>query len=400
MNQPQTEAQEAPAENPEVEADQVETGAEATAEGNDSDGFLVIDSSVNEDNPVREHEIIVKGQIIPVVFRLGEPKILPFEHAMKFMKDGFTVKEVNGSDINLPAVPTDSVSAQLAPDETVAKYSELTFSALKLRAAQKSDGDIYLEAKEEDRLEIISFLMGEVPAVEVDTVEADDGDRSEEIDVTEPKITPDPDALAKKIDGIIRHFGEGLENVTSREVGEHNGAIVYAIVHVDPDAGEKVLVQGTLAELHQATIEGKNAGRFNSDQDAKAPVVEPVGDEDVANALADEGTEPNSPDGEEGQAHDHPPAPEADTDEVATDETVAEGNEEEGEADAEEPTFTIDEVEGATDEAMRLAVENGIDLKDVEGTGENGNVLVGDVEAYIEKNFPKEGEAVATPDAE
>lgn len=46
---------------------------------------------------------------------------------------------------------------------------------------------------------------------------------------------------------------------------------------------------------------------------------------------------------------------------------------------------------------MRLAVENGIDLKDVEGTGEDGNVLVGDVETYIEKNFPK---AEGQPDAE
>lgn len=392
MNQPTENTQEAPAENPEVEADQVETGAEATAEGDDvnasetveteqevgneeeassgdtqpedtdsdeevsepetetkesqepesddavvepapesveedePEALLIIDSSVNEDHPIRVHEIIVDGDIVPITFKLGEPTVLPFKQGIKFMKDGFTVKAASGDDLNLPAVPNENVIAQLKADETVAKYGELTFTALKLRASQKKDGEVYLDADEGDRADIIDFLIGNKPQ-EAESLIEDEGDLSETIDVSEEKVTPDPDALAKKIDAIIRHFGEGLENVTSAQVGEVNGAPVYAVIHKEEGAPDVEIVKGTLHDLYQAVIEGVGRDRFNSDQDAKAPVVD--------------------------------------------------------------PTFTIDEVESATDEAMRLAVEHGIDINDVVGSGENGNVLVGDVEAYIEASKPE-----------
>lgn len=384
MNQPTENAQEAPAENPETEVETNAPEAEATAEGGDEnasenpetsteeqapetetpseeeteapaeepasepetedepeedtgeepEALLVVDSSVNEENPIRVHDIIIDGEIVEITFKLGEPTVLPFKQGVKFMKDGFVVSAASGDDLNLPAVPTDNVAAQLAADETVAKYGELTFTALKLRASQKKDGEIYLDADETDRSDIINFLIGNAPQEEESPVE-DDGDEVETIDGSEEKIIPDADVLAKKLDDIVRHFSDGLENVTSREIGEENGAKVYAVVHVDLDAGEKVLVQGTLVDLHQATIEGVSSGRFNSDQDAKAPV-------------------------EKGQE----------------------------EADF-EGTFTLEQIEGATDEALRLAVEHGVDIDDVEGTGEDGNILVGDVEAYIEASKPE-----------
>lgn len=37
----------------------------------------------------------------------------------------------------------------------------------------------------------------------------------------------------------------------------------------------------------------------------------------------------------------------------------------------------------ATDEAEKLAGENGIDLADIKGSGQNGTILVGDVRAAI-----------------
>lgn len=42
----------------------------------------------------------------------------------------------------------------------------------------------------------------------------------------------------------------------------------------------------------------------------------------------------------------------------------------------------------ATEEAKQLAADNGIDIRDVTGTGANGRVLKGDIEKHIEN---KEG---------
>lgn len=46
----------------------------------------------------------------------------------------------------------------------------------------------------------------------------------------------------------------------------------------------------------------------------------------------------------------------------------------------------------ATDSARQLAEENGIDLSEVEGSGDNGRILKSDVEAVIRKSASEEGE--------
>ncbi len=47
-------------------------------------------------------------------------------------------------------------------------------------------------------------------------------------------------------------------------------------------------------------------------------------------------------------------------------------------------TFTVDEVLSASDAAIKLASENDVELENVTGTGKDGNITKGDVEAYIE----------------
>jgi len=49
-----------------------------------------------------------------------------------------------------------------------------------------------------------------------------------------------------------------------------------------------------------------------------------------------------------------------------------------------EKTYTKKQVLNATDAAIALAEDNGINIDDVEGTGKDGNVTKGDVEALLD----------------
>ena len=131
------------------------------SENNKGKKLRVIDHSATELNPVRVHDVLINGNIFPVTFKYNEATILPFEQGVKFMKDGFTVTEVDGDEVNMPAVPNDSVAVQLGADECVAKYRELNLSSLKLRAAQRADGEAFLDAGEEDKDAIVAFLSGD-----------------------------------------------------------------------------------------------------------------------------------------------------------------------------------------------------------------------------------------------
>lgn len=255
--------------------------------------LAVTDSSATEEVKEREHEIVVGGEIIPVKFKHGEPTILPFEQGVKFMKDGFTVREVDGKDLKLPPVAADNVVQSLKPNECVATYDELTLNALKMRAAQRSGGEIYLDAGEEDKDNLINFMLGTAP------VEAESEDDFE--------FDPEGD-----VDELAAVEVSGLDQTI---------------------------------EATEATEEPAGVPVEESSLDTTKPVAS---NEAESNPVVSEN------------------APETETKE------------------GDEPKFTLEEVEGATDEAMRLAVENGIDINEVEGSGENGNVLVDDVQKLID----------------
>lgn len=234
--------------------------------------LLVTDSSCTLDYPERTHTINVRGQDIAVTFNFGKETVLPFEQGVKFSKlAGFTVEEKDGYSLVIPAVTPENIKQALAKDEVIAKLGELSLSSLKLRAASLKGGEIFLDAGDDARNDIIAFIVGEPPVGLV----------------AEPTVD-----------------------------------------------GEEVLIE----DEDETIIEGSEP---NTNPETSAP---------------------QTVDGE-----------------------VESGSGSETEADTEK-TFTLDEVKGATDEALALAAEHGIDTTTLVGSGENGNVLKGDVEDYIKEN--------------
>lgn len=338
----------------------------------------VTDTSCTEEAGQRTHHIKVKGEDIPITFEYGKETILPFEQGVKFMIDGFVVEEVDGSEIDLPVVPSDSIKASLASDQCVAKYSELRTTALKLRAGQKPGGEIYLDAEEEARSDIIAFLIGNPPVTGETSEEPENIDGEENLleDDEDDKPAQEEDKLQADLEArtekVLNHFASDYPDDRRRLVPQDNredGVVIYAVCTVEEDHDASIneantVVSGTFLELEAAAIEGISADRFNSDQDAKAPPPETIDKPESEEDKSETGTEP-----------------EKDADESKP--------ETEG-----EQRVTLDEVKKSTDEALELAVEHGIDINDVPGTGEDGNVLKPDVEKFIAEHglSPKEGQ--------
>lgn len=69
-----------------------------------------------------------------------------------------------------------------------------------------------------------------------------------------------------------------------------------------------------------------------------------------------------------------------------------------GGVNTEAPTYTLDTVLKASDAAMKLAEEKGVDLAKVVGTGAGGNVTKADVENFLKTNAPVTENAHANND--
>lgn len=216
---------------------------------NQSKFLRVTDSSTTEENPERHHEIKVKDELIVVTFTYGEETILPFEQGVKFMKDGFTVEEVDGSELELPVVPTDNIIQSLSSNECVARFTELKTDALKLRAAQKSGGEIYLDAEEEDRQNIIAFLTGN-PAETLPNIV---GDTESSVDENEEALNNtgiDVEAV------VLDHFGKGFENPKLLQFDEReDGVVIFCVAETGEDENlHNVIATGTILELYDAAL--------------------------------------------------------------------------------------------------------------------------------------------------
>ena len=118
----------------------------------------VVDSSVTAEHPQRVHDVVVDGNIQRVVFNLGEEMLLPYAVGVKFMQEGFRVFEPGtNTEIIAPPKTDETIRTRIGPDEVVAKYTELTDAALRMRAASLVDGERFISAKV-DQAEIIAFL--------------------------------------------------------------------------------------------------------------------------------------------------------------------------------------------------------------------------------------------------
>ncbi len=171
----------------------------------------VIDSSCTSEFPIRTHDIVVKGEIIPVTFKYGEEKILPLEHGIKFLQDGFTVfEEGKKTAMDLPAFTDDTIRNRIGEDEVVAKYDELTEAALKLRAAIIPGGEHFVgddiaktdvigflkaavirasEAKEDDTVVVKKEIFDDMPKIDEDSFVFDDEDGAEDAPTPPAPVT-------------------------------------------------------------------------------------------------------------------------------------------------------------------------------------------------------------------
>lgn len=430
----------------------------------------VVDSSVNELYPKREHEIEIRNEWITVVFQLGEDTILPFEQGAKFFTmDGFDVFDVDGGfELEVPPTASDGVVSQIGKDQCVANYTELRTDALRLRAAHRSGGEIYLDADDDSRPDIISFLIGEVPTDEAEELVDPEEEEAAEDEIDLDQADP-ADEIEKINAQIVFHFTEGLHHgrIEFFEANENDVAVFDVLGSIEEGAESGVVVRGTFLELHAAVLDGVSADRYNSDRDAQADVPE-IAEFDtekyggtfveVINALMAkfgavayegdpesgvyrllyaedspashiEGTlddliaaEAVNSDAPETAAEPISGAPEnggdGSTEDIAGPEADAEdlaaeaGNEPSSEASGteaspdteapaespapadtevvstsdDEPTFTLEEIKASTDEALEIAVQYGIDILTVKGSGTEGNVLKPDVLKHIEDN--------------
>lgn len=225
----------------------------------------VIDSSVTELNKHRIHEIVINGTILTINFVYGEDTILPFEQGIKFMKDGFTVEEVDGKSLNLPAVPTENVAAQLKDDECVAKFTELTTSSLLLRAAQKTGGEIYLNATDSDRDDVIAFIRGIAPVNLVSEdetlIELEEGD-----DIVDPdslveegndELTPSDLAIAEyKLEAEVEAANTQAAETTAEEFAEVTEVEVVGTVETVADESQsEEIVQNEVGVVQGADVD-------------------------------------------------------------------------------------------------------------------------------------------------
>jgi len=148
----------------------------------------VFDSSATSECPVRNHQLIIGGQVKNFEFKEGEGLRLPFDIGMKFMQVGFTVKEDDDDVvIDRPAETQDAVRFQIGEDEVVARYSELTTESLKLRAVTCPGGEKFL-VQPFERSEIIHFIKTASAPDNVGHDETIDGlddllDDAEEVDL-------------------------------------------------------------------------------------------------------------------------------------------------------------------------------------------------------------------------
>lgn len=282
----------------------------------------VIDTSCTDEAKTRTHDIIVNGQAVSVTFTHGVDTILPHEQALKFMKDGFRVEELqDGYELRLPPVPMDNIAASLKPGECVATFEELTVSALKVRAAQKEGGEIYLNADDASKPDLIAFLKGEAPAS------------------GGVMLAPEKAAEPSEEDTSL------IEDDSEDEAGKAADAAFQAKYGASFD----IVIQALKDKFGANTWTGGL----------------PVGGEAGVYTLTFDGT---------------PVA-------IGTlDELIAAEGIKAPEPAGEERTFNIGEIKGATDEALELIATYDLDASQIVGTGEAGNILKEDVQAFIDTN--------------
>lgn len=126
----------------------------------------VLDSTATLASGPRRHEQVVGGRLVTYEFKPNEPLDLPPEVATKFLKhEAFRLIGPNGEPVaylRRPKQPDELGAGEklaLGPDETVARYDELSNSALLQRALELPGGEVFAQgASPPSRTALIAFL--------------------------------------------------------------------------------------------------------------------------------------------------------------------------------------------------------------------------------------------------
>lgn len=115
----------------------------------------------------RVHDILFEGQVEQITFEPHKPTKMTRERALKFNKDGFTVKDPSGN-VFKPVVDEDALLRErLKPDEVIARYDELSADALRARAVVLVGGEKMADATRDELVAFLKGKKGERPDVEV-----------------------------------------------------------------------------------------------------------------------------------------------------------------------------------------------------------------------------------------
>jgi hypothetical protein len=126
-----------------------------------SDDLFVTDTTATVDSPTRVHEHIVAGKREKFTFGYATPVKLPRAVAMKFAKtESFIVEDADGNRVQ-PIVTQPFIngvkSVDLALDQCIANFSELTDEALLIRCQQSNGGEVI--TRDNSRSQRIEFLV-------------------------------------------------------------------------------------------------------------------------------------------------------------------------------------------------------------------------------------------------
>jgi len=185
----------------------------------------IVDSSCTPEYTERHHAVVIDGKQIPLIFKFGEDMILPYETGAKLMGlEGFRAFDPDtGSEIMVPPKTDETIRIKIAADEIVAKYDELTLGALKVRAASRPGGEVFLTGEVEAK-HIISFLKADAAKVHRENENVEEGLEIEMDD--EPAPRPQTQEQTDNGKGI------GAQNAGPAPQPHH--AIDYSASHPKP----------------------------------------------------------------------------------------------------------------------------------------------------------------------
>ena len=138
---------------------------DGTEKGKLDDALYVVDTTALPGQPPRVHEMYDGKLLKPFEFKAGVPTKLPFAVAIRFLAiDAFKRTDEHGNLMpysRQPKQPEELGAGEkfeIADNQTIARYIELSTMALMQRTLELPGGEAIVETK--DRSRMIDFIIG------------------------------------------------------------------------------------------------------------------------------------------------------------------------------------------------------------------------------------------------